>query len=94
MSSTYSTTLVPKPPRNRRPRWTLIPAGMLLLGCQRSALPPPPPPVVQVTAAVRTDSARDLRLSGTIEAERSIALSFAVAGTVEAVLVQEGNEVG
>jgi RND family efflux transporter MFP subunit len=32
-------------------------------------------------------------MSGTIEAERSTALSFAVPGTVEAVLVQEGEAV-
>jgi len=48
---------------------------------------------VRVASAVRTDSARDLRLSGTIEAERSTALNFAVAGTVAEVLVRDGEPV-
>ncbi len=68
-------------------------ATLSLVGCQRSAPPPTPPPTVKVAPVVRTDSARDLRLSGTIEAERSTALSFAVPGTIEAVLVQEGEAV-
>jgi RND family efflux transporter MFP subunit len=38
-------------------------------------------------------STRELRLSGTLEAERSLALSFATLGTVEQVMVQEGEAV-
>lgn len=38
-------------------------------------------------------SDEELRLSGTIEAERSISLSFAVPGTVQEVLVSEGSTV-
>jgi len=63
-------------------------------GCGRAAaLPVAPPQAVQVAAARQTDSARDLRMSGTIEAERSSSLSFSVPGTVEEVLVQEGEAV-
>ncbi len=70
-------------------------AGLLILGaaCRRAEPPAAPPQVVKVAVARTTDSARDVRMSGTIEAERSTALSFAVPGTVEAVLVQEGEAV-
>ena len=69
----------------------LIPAA----GCQQAAPPPAPPPVPLVVAApvIRADGARELHLSGTLSAERSIALSFATIGTVEQVLVQEGQTV-
>ena len=63
-------------------------------GCGQKPAPAPPPQSVTVATAVESDSARTLRMSGTIEAERSTALSFAVPGTVEAVLVQEGQAVG
>ena len=70
-------------------------AGLLVLGvgCRRAEPVAAPPQVVKVAVARETDSARDLRMSGTIEAERSTSLSFAVPGTVEAVLVQEGETV-
>jgi len=48
---------------------------------------------VVVAAVVKADGARELHLSGTLSAERSIALSFATLGTVEQVLVQEGQSV-
>lgn len=64
----------------------------LLLACH-AAPQPLPPPTVEVASAERTDQARDLRLSGTIEAERSLALGFAVPGTVVDVLVEEGQAV-
>jgi membrane fusion protein, multidrug efflux system len=63
------------------------------LGCRGPAPSAPPPQLVKVALARETDSARDLRLSGTIEAERSTSLSFAVPGTVSEVLVQEGESV-
>jgi RND family efflux transporter MFP subunit len=52
-----------------------------------------PPPTVKVVAVARSDSSRELRLSGALEAERSIVLSFAGIGTVEQVFVQEGEAV-
>jgi RND family efflux transporter MFP subunit len=65
-----------------------------LAGCRApDAIAPLPPPVVQTAPVARLDSARDLRVSGTIEAERSTALSFAVPGTVEQVLVDVGQPV-
>ena len=93
MSASCSPTRMPEPHRSHRKALAAVLAALVLVGCHRSALPPPPPPVVQVARAVRTDSARDLRLSGTIEAERSTALSFAIPGTVAEVLVQEGEVV-
>lgn len=63
-------------------------------GCQKeTVLPPPPIPVVTVTPVTKTDAARELRLSGTLSAERSLNLSFGVLGTVEQVLVKEGEAV-
>lgn len=50
-----------------------------------------PPQVVKVAVAQQSNSARDLRMSGTIEAERSTSLSFAEPGTIEEGLVQEGR---
>jgi len=93
MSSSCWTTRATKRHRDCRKPLVTILAVLALVGCQRSDPPPTPPRVVQVASAVRTDSARDLRLSGTIEAERTTALSFAVPGTVEEVLVREGTAV-
>jgi len=64
-----------------------------LPGCRRLVEPPPAPPAVRIAVANQVDGGRDLHLSGTIEAERSTALSFAVPGTVTEVLVQEGAQV-
>jgi RND family efflux transporter MFP subunit len=62
--------------------------------CAPEAPPPPlPPPTVRVTAVATSQASRELRLSGTLEAERSIALSFSTIGTVEQVFVQEGEAV-
>lgn len=64
-----------------------------LAGCHRDAVEPLPPQVVETAPVERLASARELRMSGTIEAERSTALSFAVPGTVEQVLVDVGQTV-
>lgn len=62
-------------------------------GCRKQTVEPLPPPVVETAPVERVESGRDLRMSGTIEAERSTALGFAVPGTVEAVLADEGQAV-
>lgn len=67
--------------------------GMALQGCSHNARPKPIPPTVKVAQAVRSRSSRDLRLSGTLDAERSIPLSFTEPGTVQQVFVQEGDVV-
>ena len=64
-----------------------------MFGCRADAVEELPPPVVKTAPVERLDSARDLRMSGTIEAERSTALSFAVPGTVDQVLVDVGHSV-
>ncbi len=82
--------------RRQGTAWLAIAASVLGLGgaaCRRVSPPPIPPQVVRVAVARETDSAHDLRLSGTIEAERSTSLSFSVPGTVDEVLVQEGETV-
>ena len=50
-------------------------------------------PGVFVKPVIRVGNGRELHLSGTLAAERSIALSFATLGTVEQVMVEEGQEV-
>ena len=63
-------------------------------GCREAPLPPPaPPPAVTVARAVKANGLRELRLSGTLSAERSIAVGFATLGTVERVFVEEGQAV-
>ena len=64
-----------------------------LAACRSEAAPTLPPPMVETAVVERTDSARDLRMSGTIDAERSTVLSFAVPGTVQQVLVDVGQQV-
>ena len=64
-----------------------------MAACKRNAVAPLPPPVVKTAPVERLGSARDLRMSGTIEAEHSTALSFAVPGTVEQVFVDVGQSV-
>jgi RND family efflux transporter MFP subunit len=49
--------------------------------------------VVETAPVERMGSARDLRMSGTIEAERSTVLGFAVPGTVQDVLVDAAQTV-
>ncbi|MBK9580055.1 MAG: efflux RND transporter periplasmic adaptor subunit [Fibrobacteres bacterium] len=51
------------------------------------------PPVVRVATVAASDSAQDLVLSGHLEAETSVAVSFGVPGSVERVLVDEGQAV-
>jgi RND family efflux transporter MFP subunit len=68
-------------------------AALASLGCHQEALEPLPPLVVETAAVERVASARDLRMSGTIEAERTTSLSFAVPGTVETVLVDDGETI-
>jgi len=83
---------------SRATSFLLCAAGLAALlpaaACTREA-PAPPVPVPSVIAApvVKADGARDLNLSGTLSAERSIALGFATLGTVEQVYVQEGQAV-
>jgi RND family efflux transporter MFP subunit len=64
-----------------------------LAGCRAEAVSPLPPPVVETAPVERMGSARDLRMSGTIEAERSTVLGFAVPGTVQDVLVDAAQTV-
>lgn len=75
----------------------LTAAFVLIVGAAACHQPPAPAlpyvPSVSVRPAVRADSTRELRLSGSLEAERSTTVSFSVLGTVEEVLVQEGDAV-
>jgi RND family efflux transporter MFP subunit len=71
----------------------LVAGAVQLAGCRAEAVPPLPPPTVETALVERTDSARELRMSGTIDAERSTVLSFAVPGTVEQALVDVGQRV-
>jgi len=52
-----------------------------------------PAPFVNAAPIASSDCAQDLVLSGTLEPERSWSLSFATMGTVERVLVREGEAV-
>ena len=82
-----------------RPFWTTgtfaVMATLLLNGgcAGPKTLPRLPPPTVITAKATQVDQARALRLSGTIEAERSVNASFAVPGTIQEVLVREGDSV-
>jgi RND family efflux transporter MFP subunit len=49
--------------------------------------------MVETAAVERSEAARELRISGTIDAERSTTLSFAVPGTVEQVFFDVGQRV-
>ena len=51
------------------------------------------PSAVYVAPVVSTDGARDLRLNGTLSAELTVSLGFSTVGTVERVLVDEGQTV-
>lgn len=72
---------------------TSLAVVLILAGCRKTEPDQPRPQAVKVAAARETDGSRDLRLSGTIEAERSTNLSFLVPGTIEVVLVEEGEVV-
>jgi RND family efflux transporter MFP subunit len=69
----------------------LATTAMALAGCHEQPVPAAAPPTVKVAQVVRAGSAGDLRISGTLDAERSIPLSFGEIGTVQQVLVQEGD---
>jgi membrane fusion protein, multidrug efflux system len=81
-------------PSNGATRAVVAALGLIFAaatGCGRPApLPPLPAPTVVTTKVVKTDRARSLRLSGTLEPERSVTVSFGVPGTVQQVLVDEG----
>lgn len=90
--------------RSRRPRtwgarsstWAVLGAATLLctVGCRRAA-----PPAERIAPRVQTVTVRErsktheLRLSATIDADRTTALAFSQPGSVEAVLVREGDQV-
>jgi RND family efflux transporter MFP subunit len=59
--------------------------------CQARPSVTPTGTTVIAQPAIRTDSTRELRLSGTFAAERSTPVSFAVPGTVTEVLAREGQ---
>lgn len=85
--------------RVARPSASSLGAALLLVpcvvGCQNHAESEGAAlaPTVSVALAATSDAGRTVRLSGTIEADRTLALGFAQPGTVEAVLVQEGDAV-
>lgn len=73
---------------------TLGMACLLLGGCTpEKAEEAKTVPVVKVATVGLSDSAQDLVLSGQLEAETSVAVSFATMGSVEKVLVSEGQAV-
>ncbi|HEY5961066.1 MAG TPA: efflux RND transporter periplasmic adaptor subunit [Polyangiaceae bacterium] len=77
----------------RRLAWLSL---LSLVACQAApagSVVSPPPPAVHVAKATKSDGTRSLKVSGTLEAETSTTLSFAVIGTVEAVFVKEGQAV-
>jgi len=77
---------------NVRPCWLAL--ALLAVGCQKpAAAPAPVAPGVVAKPVVKGSGARELRLSGSLAAERSISLSFATLGTVAEVKVQEGQAV-
>jgi membrane fusion protein, multidrug efflux system len=83
------------PRLHRAIKFAALPLSLLLNGCTQ-----PSPvqvaavaPSVVVTPVVKSDAARELHLSGSLSAERSMALSFATVGIVQQVMVQEGQAV-
>jgi len=62
-------------------------------GCKQAAVVLPLVPTVVVHAAVRSEATRELRLSGTLAADRSSVVSFSTMGTIQQVLVEEGAQV-
>lgn len=85
-----------KETRRRQIPSTILLVAMTLTLAACEPPPPPPrlgPPSIVAKPVTRSDGARELRLSGTLSAERSISLSFATVGTVQQVLVEEGQSV-
>lgn len=70
----------------------LLAAGAVA-GCRVTPAAPQQPPTVKVAVAVEAEGDRALRLSGTIEAESSTALSFSVPGTIQEVRAADGARV-
>ena len=70
-------------------------AAAILGGCQSEPdrSDAPAAPTVRVARAVLSDSASDLSATGTLEASVSVAATFRTAGTVQKVLVNEGQSV-
>jgi membrane fusion protein, multidrug efflux system len=69
-------------------------AALFLNGCKEEAqAPQAQPPVVRVAQVLASDSAQDLVLSGQLEADVSVAVSFGTTGSVEKVLVDEGQAI-
>ncbi|MCW5832247.1 MAG: efflux RND transporter periplasmic adaptor subunit [Labilithrix sp.] len=76
-----------------RIHWGLA-LGAATVGCRGKAPPPASfDPRVTVAVVRSSEVGRTVRLSGTLEADRTLPLGFAQPGTVEAVLVQEGESV-
>lgn len=70
-----------------------VAAGLAVAACDHTAASTRVVPQVTVAEATQAGTDRDVRLSGTIDAERTLGLGFAEPGTVEAVLVNEGDTV-
>lgn len=71
----------------------LLALGLTALACRTEPLAPLSPPVVATAQVERAPHGRVLRMSGTIEAERTTMLGFAVPGTVQEVLVDDGDAI-
>ncbi len=74
--------------------WFILPAIAGLSGCQKDAPAPlRQAPVVQTASVTNSGSAADLALSGQLDADVSVAVSFKGLGTVQKVMVSEGQSV-
>jgi len=68
--------------------------GTSLAGCQKEAAnSAQQPPIVRTGVVASSNSIGDLVLSGELEADVSVAVSFRTLGTVQKVLVSEGQAV-
>jgi membrane fusion protein, multidrug efflux system len=68
--------------------------ALVLSGCRQDGrIQVQQPTLVRTVAATNTDSAADLVLSGTLEADVSVGVGFRGLGTVQKVLVSEGQTV-
>ncbi len=67
--------------------------ALVLGACRKDAPARIEPPVVRTAAAAASDSSGDLVLSGALEADQSVAVTFRTLGTVERVLADEGQVV-
>lgn len=81
--------------KNRRIglKWGSLVASILAAGCTNEEQAASPPPVVRIAVAISSDSTRGLGLSGELTPDVSVAATFRVAGTVQKVLVDEGQHV-